>query len=86
MGRRFIYARRFLKLNQTDLAAMLGVSQDHISRIETGKKVLSRFSAERFKSVFGEAANFVAFGTNPERYKYELGATPQFKYGIYKSR
>src|SRR6185312_5791150 len=61
MGARLAYARDAMGLRQADLAALLGVTQDHIWRLETGKSAVSLFSVGAFRTVMRGRMEFVLF-------------------------
>lgn len=65
MGERLAYARVKMGLRQADLAALLGVTQDHIYRLETGNSTVSVFNAGVFRTVMRGRVEFVLFGTGP---------------------
>lgn len=69
-GKRFAHARIQMGLRQADLGALLGVSQDHIWRLETGKSEVSLFSAGVFRTVMRGRISFVLFGENPHAFKF----------------
>lgn len=41
LGRNIFYARRSKNLSQNDLAEKLGISREHLAKIETGKRRIS---------------------------------------------
>lgn len=65
MGERLAYARVKMGLRQADLAALLGVTQDHVYRLETGQSSVSVFNAGVFRTVMRGRMEFVLFRTGP---------------------
>lgn len=63
-GHRLKIARMRVLLDQGELAALLGVNQQTISRIEAGRIVASRnpLSTEAWMNVLKESFGFVMFG------------------------
>lgn len=64
------YARARMGLRQADLAALLGVTQDHIWRLETGKSSISVFTAGVFRTVMRGRVEFVLLGTGPLSHRF----------------
>ena len=68
-GVRLRYARHAMKLKQSDLAKLLGVSQKTVSRLEIGLLDVGGFSTLLFRSVMGKHFGYVMFGTGKEKYE-----------------
>lgn len=66
IGERMKYMRMKMKMDQKELGAKLGVSQQTISSLETGKiRVPEKpFTTHQFLEVFGKLASHVLYGTN----------------------
>lgn len=72
MGVRLTYARRKMRMKQDDLARMLGISQDKVSRIECGSiknGIVSTLTVSRFNAILGVHKNYVIMGAKHEEYE-----------------
>lgn len=70
MGARLRLMRMKLLMDQRELGAKLGIGQQQVSRLESGKIVtLERpFTCAKLREVFGDLYMFILLGRNPERF------------------
>lgn len=84
-GRRFELMRKKRLLDQSQLAEKLGVSQQTISRIETGKlHVCDLLTFAKLRVVFEGDVHFILLGTGAERHSanFICQRYHEFKYVI----
>lgn len=71
MGRRLANARKVMKLSQTELGEILGMSQSDIHRLEHGKIAYIPLSTQQFKDALTEHFDYIFRGSFSLRYNYE---------------
>lgn len=67
MAERFALIRMRMQLGQDEIADILGVSQQTISRLERGHLRQPEFSLALMRAVFGEHVEFILFGGKVEQ-------------------
>lgn len=72
-GRRLTMMRELLLLDQSELAAKLGVNQQMISKLERGITPVSRkpITLAQFYSVFGCVTEHILYGRDSEKFNYQ---------------
>lgn len=82
MGKRLALIRMRLMWEQSEVALRLGISQQNVSAIESGRmSICKKLNMSRFVAVFQDASNYILLGTRKE--KWEMG-NPRKKYWDFK--
>lgn len=68
MAKRFSVARYRLKLTQAEIAEKLGLKQEVISRLETGKLKHLPINLEKIREVYGVHTQFILLESNVWNY------------------
>lgn len=70
---RMRYLRRILRLNQKDLASMLGMGRSQLSMVENNTAGMSARTAVLIEKLFGLSQDWLMTGTGPMFLDWELG-------------
>lgn len=72
MGDRLKQMRMNLLLDQVALAKLLNLAPQTVSDLETGRISIPRFAftVGKLRSIFGDATNYILFGTGAERINF----------------
>ena len=68
MGSRFRMVRQKMKMDQGEIAELLGSNQKQISNLEIGRLEHAPFTLGRMRAVFGKNFHFILFGTGDANY------------------
>lgn len=71
-GVRLRLVRMKLMKDQHELGALLGLSQQNISAMESGRVCRARVPLSQWRAVFGVHFNYVLFGLSKEKYPQHL--------------